>query len=202
MLTGYDVCCMYRAIKLHFVTEKYDYIKYSGKIKYTREQFSENKHQMVYNKLANRFTRKEIYEFILANFVEGDDIWIVDLANNIDSSTRYNNWLKRNQSLTYNFTKELEIILESENVFKVPEEDYPNLLKMYFRNEISIETILILNYFLQFIPRWDKLIKDDIRWPKTRLKLVKYGKLFTFDILKFKNLIKSKLEKNYGHFKI
>lgn len=194
MLTGYDVCCMYRSLRLHFTNEKYDYKTYSGKVKYSFQQYETNKSRMLYEKLAGKYTRKDVYFLILANLVDGDDVWIYDLANSPEALNRYMEFLKRNQSLSYIFSKELETILVEKDVFKV-NDDFPLLLKMYFRNEICVETLIILNSFMEFLPKWEKNITDDIKWPKTRLKIVKYGKLFNFDKPKFKNLIKSKLEK-------
>ena len=59
------------------------------------------------------------------------------------------------------------------------------------RNEITIETVVILNKFLNFIPKWDQKISDEFIWPTVKNRIVKYEPFLEYDKTKFKNTLKN-----------
>jgi hypothetical protein len=95
------------------------------------------------------------------------------------------------------FKNDLLNILQSENIFKVEQDNFPNLLVKLLRKEVSIETVVIMNEFLEFIPKWEKTIKDDFIWPNTRSSLIKYKPFLDYDKTKFKSILIDNI-KEYG----
>ena len=97
------------------------------------------------------------------------------------------------QSLAYTFENDCKVLFDD---CKDPNDvlsttgDYPKLLTMALRSEISPETIIVLNTILQFLPMWDRKITDTLRWPDYRRKLTKYASFLTFDITKYKLILK------------
>jgi hypothetical protein len=186
-MSGYTACCLYRALKLHFTTD-YDFNKYKGKVKYTPAQFDKNSHKYVYEKLAKKFSDEDLKKFFIANFLQNENVWVQDLL----SQEAYENFVKFNtkcQSLSYVFEGELISIFGEENhklLFKSNSDDLPLLLTKLLRNEVSPETILIMNEFLHFLPKWEVNIKDEFVWPKVKLKLFKYRSFLEYDKSKFK----------------
>ena len=194
-MSGYEVCILYKALKLHFTT-KYDFIKYRGKVNYDVDQFHKNNSKYFYEKLAKKYNKKEAFNFLLANFIENENIWIKDLVSNIESYESYIRFEKRQQSLSYIVESELKNIFDNDNLFSVTDGNFPLLLKLYLRKEVSIETIIIMNDFMDFISIWDKKIKDDFVWPTTRDKILKYSRLLNYDQDKFKTLLKKIVKEN------
>jgi hypothetical protein len=88
---------------------------------------------------------------------------------------------KRLESVTYNFKQDLKKILDwcNERNFFVdriidPGDSYPPLLNMVMRNEITMETLVIMNGIVNFLPMWKRKIKEEIIWPKFATKCEKY----------------------------
>lgn len=195
MVTGYDACCLYRAIKLHFNTE-YDYFKYSGKIKYTPSQFQTNKHRFTYEKLAKKFSDDDLKNFYIANFINNENVWIHELLQQ-DANDVFIQFVKRKQSLSYMFENDLMNIFDTHDpkrLFKSNSKEFPVLLTKLLQNEICIETVIIMNRFLKFIHNWDETIKDDIVWPHVRRVLLKYEPFIEYDKIKFKETLKKRIE--------
>jgi hypothetical protein len=68
--------------------------------------------------------------------------------------------------------------------------DHPRLLTMALRKEIAPETLIVLNAILQFLPMWDRRITDTIRWPDYRQSITKYASFLTFDVVKYKLILR------------
>ena len=188
-MSAYTACCLYRALKLHFTTN-YDFNKYKGKVKYTVSQFESNPHKYVYEKLSKKYGDEELKKFFIANFLQDENIWVQDLLNQ-EANEVFVRFNKKYQSLSYIFENEIIDIFSHENhklLFKSNSNDFPLLLTKLLRNEVSPETILIMNEFLRFLPKWEEDIKDEFVWPKVKLKLFKYRSFLEYDRSKFKKV--------------
>ena len=194
LMNGYSACCLYRAIKLHFTTI-YDFQKYGGRVKYTTTQYESNKYKYTYDKLAKKYSDEELKDFLVANFVHNENVWLHDLLNQ-EAYEIYMSFSKRKQSLSYIFKNDLlNIFNEDHNkIFKSDSNEFPVLLTKLLRNEISIETVIIMNKFLKFVHNWDKTIKDDICWPHIRNILLKYEPFLEYDKTKFKQTLIQSIE--------
>ena len=189
-MSAYKACCLYRALKLHFTTD-YDFNKYKGKLKYTPSQFEKNKHRYVYEKLAKKFSDEDLKKFYIANFLQNDAVWVQDLLSQ-DAYDNFVQFNKKQQSLSYVFENELLNIFSESNhkkLFKSNSNDFPLLLTKLLRNEVSSETIIIMNEFIGFLPKWEETIKDDFIWPKIKHKMFKYRSFLEYDRSKFKTTL-------------
>ena len=68
----FDVYKIYLSLKLHFTTDSYDITKHKYAAKGRKETFLKRKDLMVIRKLARDFSREEIINILIANFVSGD----------------------------------------------------------------------------------------------------------------------------------
>lgn len=189
-MSGYKACCIYRALKLHFTTD-YDYMKYKGKVKYSPSQFDKNKHKFVYEKLAKKYSEEDLVKFFVANFLHNETVWVQDLLSQ-EAYEIFVDFNKKQQSLSYLFENDLINIFGEENhkkIFKSGSNDFPLLLTKLLRNEVSAETVIIMNEFLNFIPKWENNIKDDFIWPRVKTKLLKYKPFLHYDKSKFKKTL-------------
>jgi hypothetical protein len=58
------------------------------------------------------------------------------------------------------------------------------------QEEISLETVVILNSLLGFVPRESSKITDTIMWPDVKKRIEKYTPFVSFNSDKCKNLLR------------
>ena len=198
-MTGYEAFCLYSSLKLHFTQESYDYFKYYGKSKTSVEAFENRKDKWHFYKLSRRFSNAEQgRDFIIANLLRDSDVWIGHLLTN-DADVVYRDRQKVIQSLTYTFTNDIAPIMNHKNpdeLLMVPSDGYPVLLSMILYGDISLETGCILNAILNFLPMWDRKIVDTIHYPNLSLRMKKYTPFISFEVTKYKELLKKELHEN------
>ena len=186
MMTPFESYKAFLAIKSHF-TSSYDYVKYNGQVSASPRSFDTRKDKYQFYKLSKH---KDPLKYLIANFVDGDLKWVGDLFSD-ESEKTYNDWLRRQQSLTYIFEQDLRKLCTkfNDNVI-VKNGQHPYLLKQYLRREISIETLIILNDILGFFGHSNKAIEDTVLWPTIYKKLMKYKPFFHYDVFKCKKILK------------
>ena len=184
-MTPFETFKTYNALKAHFDSD-YDYIKYNGKLAYANPTAFE-KHKYQFYKVAKH---KDAENFMLANFVSNNISWVGDLTTDKADSV-YLNWIKRQQAITYIFTEDCHKLLTNFNEnFIVKSGQRPHALKLYFQNQISIETLIILNDICNFFPHWNKSITETVIWPTLYKKCVKYKPFFRYDTAKCKKIMR------------
>jgi hypothetical protein len=191
-MTGYEAFTLYHTLKLHF-TSTYDYFKYNGKCNIGVTSFENRKDKYYFYKLSRKYPNKEeLINFLVANFLEDSKVWVGNLLQE-ESDIIYKARQKVIQSLSYTFENECRDIFGSTtnpNEVLVTNGDYPVLLTMALRKEISAETVIILNKILGFLPIWDEKITDTIRWPDYRDRINKYASFLSLDVVKYKLILK------------
>ena len=183
----FEVYQKYLAMKRHFTSDSYDYHKYNGKVKANQHSFDIRKDKYFFYKLSKQ---KHVEEFLLANFLDGDnDFWIGQLRD--DKCTEvYENYRKRKQSLTYTFKEDLAKMKDDfdANII-VPENEHPYLLRLYMRKDICIETLTLIDMLVYNYKYWDKVLHDDVIWPKVKTKSINYGPFMSIDINKYRAIV-------------
>lgn len=184
-MNDFDVYKLYISLKSHF-NGKYDYFKYNGKNRLNYSSYQKRKDKIFFQKLAKH---EDIHNFLLANLVEDSNIWIRELSYSEQAESIYKEWSKRQQSLTYNFEKELRNLNESlnENII-VKDNEHPILLRKYINKEISIDTLCILLDILDAKKYWNKNLYYDPIWEDLKLKVEKYTPFIKYDKDKYKNI--------------
>jgi len=183
----FEVYQKYIALKNHFTSAKYDYFKYNGKIKLSRDAFEKRRDKYFFYKFSKL---KDVEKLLLANMVDGDvNFWVGDIKESSPEEI-YRQWLKRQQSLLYTFTEDLGKLKDDfdENIL-VPEYGHPHLMRLYLRGDICIETVIILNMLTQFFKYWDKQLKDDTLWPDIKNKMLKYQPFLSIEPARYKKKV-------------
>ncbi|CAB4222011.1 59 protein [uncultured Caudovirales phage] len=190
--SGYTAFQMYSALKLHFTSKSYDYFKYHGKTKTTKDIFMKRNDRYSFHKLSRKFNVADMQNFMISNFINDNGTWIGDMLSP-DGEENYKNWKKTQQSLSYVFENDLINLLKSvdapNKLLEVPSGCYPILLSESMAGSVKLESLLILNSIMNFFSMWNKTIDDDIVWPNYYLKCVKYIPFLDFDKTKFKNIV-------------
>ena len=88
MLNSYDVYILYIALKKHFNDDRYDFIKYRGRINTSIEAFEKRKDKYYFKKLK---LKKDPKEFLIANILFKPDCWIGDIVGR-DGDEIYKNF--------------------------------------------------------------------------------------------------------------
>ena len=68
-MTGFEVYKMYLALKNHFTTDTYDYVKYRGKVNASEKAFEERRDRYFFKKLATKYDGSEVLNYFVANFM-------------------------------------------------------------------------------------------------------------------------------------
>lgn len=189
MTTPFEMFKLYSAIKYHFTTESYDYFKYNGKVKASEHSFETRKDKYMFYKLSKH---DDPLNFLVANFSENTKIWVGDLFD-APYQQRYNDYLKRKQSLTYIFQNDIENLLEDfDSNFAVKPGDYPYLLTLLTRKKISKETFIIIQDCVRFFAKWNQQITDTVLWPQIALNCKKLHPFLEYEKAKYCGILRDK----------
>jgi hypothetical protein len=188
----FDAYREYLALKNHFTKKSYDYHKYCGKSRATVQSFYKRKDRFWFEKVVRQKTDKEVVDFFVANFVSCSDpqsLWIGEIMK--EGETRYKEWQKKVQSLSYLFKEESQQIFSQhkfEEIFDCSK-SHPVLLKMFLSGKISLETMVIYDRIFLYGNNFDKKLKDPV-WESVSMKIKKYNPFLNIDVLKFRKILK------------
>ena len=169
---------LYHALKLHFTTKNYDFIKFRGKTNVKGSSFDKRNHKFLYHKLAQKY-KKDLKPFYISALISGEDIgWIGDLLDDRFNDI-YLDRRKRMESFAKYFNDDVNTIVdylvESGKEFKdllLPRSGrLPILIMLQMDKLVSLETIIIINRLTGFL---DKIKVDHPLWDDVKLLLTKY----------------------------
>jgi len=195
---GFDAYKTYLALKQHF-TSSYDYFKYNGKVKAKIESFLKRKDKFFFRKLQKKYSKDELVEFFVSNFIINGDNWIGSLVSQ-ESENNYATWRKNKESISYNYSNELSLLydyclsndISCNQLVLVEDGNHPILLRLLLQNKISLETVIILDSILGFTRYWNAKL-DDIIWDEKKKLIQNYKSFVQYDFEKCKKLTKETL---------
>lgn len=201
IMEPFEVYRYYLALRLHFTTDQYDALKQRGKVRASKQAFAKRTDLIAIRKIAETYSDKDIVNFLVANFITGDR-WggVFDT----EAKERFLGWKKRIESLAYTFEKDLNYLqLQMEkiekvfdNVFDPSKNEHPYILKSYLRNTTSIETLVILNKFYNFVDKFDKEYSNDLMWPDISRIIKKYSPFLTIQEEKYNGILRRTVGSN------
>lgn len=195
-MNGYEVFCVYQAIKLHFTTDTYCYFKYNGHVGTKPEGFEKRKDKYMFHRLARNLRDGEVIGFFLSNFLMKQKAWTQDFLEP-EAKEIYRAWQKKIDSLSYTFDQDIGKIKEHiplSDMFKVPEDgSYPLIWNMMNQGEIQFETVVILHGLTGVLDLWDEKYKTDYIYEKTSKLIRKYEPFLGLDAPKFKGIVQKHL---------
>lgn len=188
----FDSYKCYLSLKNHFTKDNYDYFKYCGKSRASLQSFYKRRDRFWFEKVSRQKTDQEVVDFFVANFVSCDDpetLWIGEMIK--EGETRYQNWQKKVQSLSYIFKEESQNLFgdnKFEDVFKCSK-GHPIVLKNFLSGKISLETLVIYDKIFLFGNKFDKKLKDPV-WETVSRRIKKYNPFLNIDVLRFRKILK------------
>ena len=188
MHDGFDVFKTYLAIKLHFTTDNYDYFDYGGKVNCKLDTFTKRNDRYFFHKLSKQYDKYNIVDFFVANFLDNDKKWVGNLLEK-DGKTIYLNYRRYSDSVNYHFRGDCTNIntdfvshsLSFDDGLSAVRGQHPRLLKLLLSKKVNFQTMVILNYHLNFIKQWDKKITEKFVWPNLSKRLKKHRKFIKFN---------------------
>jgi len=190
MMDPFEVYKLYNAIKLHFEQDSYDAIKYNYKTTVNPQSFFKRKDKYFFAKLGKN--QKDLQNFFVFNFIE-DMKYVGDMMD-IEGQQNYTKHKKIHESIHREFEKDINTITEQfDNLLVVHTINTPpKIIEMWMEEEVSLETVVILNSLTDFIRVEGKKITETLFWPDVSRKITKYGPFVNFSKEKCLNIIKKR----------
>ena len=190
MIDPFESYKLYNALKLHFETD-YDALKYNFKTNVSAKSFLNRKDKYFFAKIAKTY-EKDLKGYYVANF-KNDVSYVGEMVNE-SGERNYLQHRKTLESLSRVFQNDINKLSDINEVdfnglFESNDGQHPLIITLWMQEEISLETVVILNSILGFIPRESKRISDTLIWPDIKRKIEKYTPFVNFDMDKCKNLL-------------
>ncbi len=190
MMDPFEVYKLYNALKLHFEQDSYDAIKYNYKTTVNPQSFFKRKDKYFFAKIGKN--QKDIQNFFVFNFIE-DMKYVGDMMD-IEGQQNYTKHKKIHESLTREFEKDINTMtgqfddLLVVNNINTP----PKIIEMWMEEEVSLETVVILDSLTDFVYREGKKITETLFWPDVSRKIIKYSPFVNFSKEKCLDIIKKR----------
>jgi len=190
MMQPFDAYSMYNALKLHFEQDSYDAVKYNFKSNVSPKSFFARKDKYFFAKLAKTYDDK-LLQYYIANFKNGIS-YVGDMLNE-GGETNFKQHMKVRESIHREFQKDINSLIDMDIQFDdlfMTKQTHPLIVKLLMREEISLETVVILDSILGFMNREGKKITETIIWPDISRKIMKYKPFVDFNKIKCVDIIK------------
>ena len=194
---GFAVFKIYLGLKLHFTTPSYDWFKYDGKVNCKLETFTKRNDRYFFHKISQKYNREEVINYFVANFINDKEKWIGDLSRK-DGHDQYMAWRKRNESFSYMFRNDCNVVanvlnddrISFDDVLGVVSGQHPRMLRLLMAQKISIETAICFDHYLQIFKNWDKEIEGKYIWPIWSKRMKKYKPFVKYNQTECKLIMK------------
>ncbi len=199
-MSPFDTYKQYLAYKNHFTREKYDYHRYGGRSKAKVESFYKRKDRYFFEKMSRKYNDDQVKDFFLANFVDTDNpqgLWIGNIIKT--GEVVYKEWMKRQQSLFYNFKQNSEDMMDEYDYeeFFDASKGHPPILKEHLGGKISVEEMCVYEKVFSYCKDYDKQLDDPV-WKVVGLKVRKYLPFLDIDRDKYRNHLLKRVKERYG----
>jgi len=203
MYGGFEVYKTYLAVKLHFTSPTYDYIKYEGKVNAKLDTFTSRNDRYFFHKLSTRYKQDEILDFFVANFAKDDKKWVKSLLEN-DGKGNYLEYKKYQDAVGYHFRNDCSSLADRFSTlgirfndgFLVSGGQHPPVLRLLIQRKINIQTAIILDSILSYSKNWSKDISERVVWPKIAFKMAKLKGFIKYNETECKMIMKEVWTKN------
>jgi len=190
---------LYHSIRLHF-SSNYDFFKYRGKTK----KFG-NLDQKRGKNFIFRLEKKygdEFANFLVCMFTYHDkNDWRLDQFIGVENEKIYDHWKSKMTSLPYYFEQDLNFLKDLNvpfnDMFKctvikngVKSKSHPLILKHYIKEDINLETLIVIDIVLGYFEHWDKSMENDFMWKDLHFKIKKYKPFLTISKERYKEILK------------
>ena len=178
-MTGFQAYSLYNSIRLHFTQQGYNAFAYNFKSNVKMQSFERRKDRYFFERISKKFTNEKDLKMFFADNIMAENMWIGEME--MESHTTRDTY---RQSMFYNFQRETKLIRENaykynltfDGVCKANSDKTDNLLlNLFMSQQISPETVAIIDHFVKFIKSLKSELNDPLGIVKgTLLTLEKY----------------------------
>lgn len=138
---GYSAYTLFIALRFHFTTDSYDFVKYNGKTKVTKDSFMKRTDRYQFYKLSKK---DDPFGRIISGLIVKPNLWITDLLEH-DHERVYHEWKHRTDNILQTMESDFEHLhpILVDNVRCVNGET-PYCVEQYLKKKISLETLTLL----------------------------------------------------------
>ena len=150
-MDGFTAFKLWVAMKQHFSSKSFDIISNRGKIKCKFETYVARKDYDSFERIAMKFeTMREYTVYLASNMMYGNDSMIWDYPTGV---ANYNQYLNRRR----NFKQLLATDLKTLANIGIDIDDGVTLVRLMIQNQISFETVVVLNKLVKITSMFDEL---------------------------------------------
>ena len=188
----YESYKLYNALKLHFESS-YDAVKYNFKTNVSSQSFLKRKDKYFFAKLAKKYNGN-LKDFYVSQFIN-EQKYVGDMMDS-EAESYYATYKKIKESIHRVFSIDInnmsDLNADFDKFFLSEDGQQPYVVQLWMQEEISLETVVILNSIFGFVQIEDSKISDTIIWPDNKRKIEKYTPFVNFDKDKCKTMLMSK----------
>lgn len=190
---------LYHSIRLHF-SSNYDFFKYRGKTRKFGNLDQKRGKNFIF-RLEKKYGN-EFANFLVCMFTfHSKENWRLDQFIGVENEKIYEQWKSKMTSLPYYFEQDLNFLKDLNvpfnDMFKcsvirngVKSKSHPLILKHYIKEDVSLETLIVIDIVLGYFEHWDKIMKDDFMWKDLHFKIKKYKPFLTISKERYKEILK------------
>jgi hypothetical protein len=185
----FDSYKLYNALKLHFENDSYDAVKYNFKTTINHNSFFNRRDKYFFASLAKKHP-KDLKEFYISQFIN-DVKYVRDMAE----PTAQRNFLEYrrvHESIHRVFEQDINTLVDKDfdELMESRDNQTPLVIRKWMEEDITLETVVILNSLTGFVQKEGKKITETILWPDVSRKILKYSPFVNFKKDKCLNLLK------------
>ena len=186
-MDGFKAYKYYIAVKLHYTKDSFDVFKNRGNLKGTRDAFNARNDRMMFEKLARKYpVDKELIQYYVANFAYGNDAAVYSFE---EAESNLLEWNRRKQSITKIFQDDCnKIILDAcknklklDAILNLTDKGYCSILKLFLGNQITLETVRIIDDLLPVIHTWKQNESMLLLWENEIRRIEKSKGFVSYD---------------------
>jgi len=190
---------LYHSIRLHF-SSNYDFFKYRGKTRKFGNLDQKRGKNFIF-RLEKKYGN-EFANFLVCMFTfHSKENWRLDQFIGVENEKIYDQWKSKMTSLPYYFEQDLNFLKDLNvpfnDMFKctvikngVKSKSHPLILKHYIKEDINLETLIVIDIVLGYFQHWDKSMENDFMWKDLHFKIKKYKPFLTISRERYKEILK------------
>ena len=185
----FDSYKLYNALKLHFDSDAYDAVKYNFHTTVNPNSFFKRKDKYYFAKLAKNYP-KDLKEFYVSQFV--NDIKYVRDMMDPTSRKIYLEYKRIHESIHRVFEQDINTLVDNnfDTLMESNNNQTPLVIQKWMEEDITLETVVVLNSLTGFVLKEGKKITETILWPDVSRKIIKYSPFVNFKREKCLNILK------------
>ena len=149
---SYESYKLYLAISQHFKTPSYDFFYYNGKVNCSESSFEKRNDIMYFRRLSRE---KNQINRLVSHMAFSSDFHIREIVSK-EGEEKQRKWENQFNSFRYRFSSELSSLNdEVKSNFEVNNSnELPFAIQMFYRREISLETLSVLSKKMKLHEYW------------------------------------------------